>query len=119
AGRLHREELRKMLLPGHQVVNLEQVEAGDAPVPAGFLDLLSALRARGDPYLVGGEDLRRIAQLVEAVADDLLRGAVHGRGVDQATATLEEGAHHFGAGIAGGGIVPHVEGDPAPQADER
>src|SRR5262249_45054067 len=66
-----------------------------------------------------GEELRGVSELVEAVSDDLLRGAIHGRGVDQTPARGEEGPHDLGAGIAPGRVVADVEGNPAPEPDQR
>ena len=116
---LHREESRQVLLPRHQVVDLQQVEARNAPEPARLLDLAGSARARGDPDLAGREELRRTADPVPAVADDFLRGAVHRRRVDQPPAVVKEGAHDFGAGLTPCGVVADVERDPAAEADER
>ena len=71
-----------MLVPGEQIVDLQQVEPWHAPEPAGGFDLRWATRAGRRPDLVGGEEAWRWLELGEAVADDVLRRAIHRRGVD-------------------------------------
>ena len=45
--------------------------------------------------------------------------SVHRRRVDHASARLEERGHHSRAFLEQLRVVTHVEGDPAPQADNR
>ena len=116
---LHREKRRQMLLPREQVVDLHEVEARDAPMLAGLLDLRPAAGAGGDPDLVGGKEPRRLAELRQTVSDHFLRGAVHRRGVDHPAAGIEKVADDLGAGVASDAIVAHVERDPAAQTDHR
>jgi hypothetical protein len=42
-----------MLLPGEEIVDLQQIEARHAPEAAGSFDLVRAAGAGGDPDLVG------------------------------------------------------------------
>src|SRR5262245_35201426 len=76
---LHPQQGRQMLLPGQKVMNLQQVEAWHAPPLARGLDLCGTACAGGNPYLVGREKQIRLAELAQAMADDILRRAVHGR----------------------------------------
>ncbi len=118
ARRLHLEQDRQVLLPGEQVVHLHEIEARHVPVAARFLHLRAAARARADPHLLRREQLRRPAELAQAVADHGLRRAVHRRGIDHPPACREECAHYLGTGVAGDGIVADVEGDPRAQPDD-
>ena len=59
----HREQRRQVLLPCEQVMNLQQVEARNAPQPAGLFDLPGAAGARADPHLVGREQRARVPEL--------------------------------------------------------
>src|SRR5262249_28416374 len=52
AGSLHGEQRPQMLLPGEEIVDLQQIEASYAPEPAGGFDLVRATGAGGDPDLV-------------------------------------------------------------------
>ena len=118
ARRLHGGKRVEVALPVPQIVDLQQVEARDAPAPGGLRDLRLAVGGRG-PDLVGGEQARRPAQLCQRVADHRLGGAVHGRGIDHAAARLEEGGHDGAAFGPQHGIVADVEGDPAAEPDRR
>src|SRR5262249_421700 len=59
----------------------------------------------------------RPIELGETVTNHLLGRAVHGRGIDQASAGIEEGAHHLRAGVARDRVVPDIEGEPAAEPD--
>jgi hypothetical protein len=61
----------------------------------------------------------RLAELAQAVADHVLRRAVHGRRIDHAAAGSEEGAHHIGASIPRDLVVADIERDPRPKTDHR
>jgi hypothetical protein len=98
-------------------VDLQQVKARNLPQPARSLDLRSA--ARGGPDLVGRKHPTVRLELAQGVADDALRRAVHGRGIDQAAACLEKVPHHLGALFARRRVAAHVEGDPAAKAHQR
>src|SRR5215475_5531534 len=117
AGGLHGEQRPQMLLPGEKIVDLQQIEARHAPGSARGLDLLRTAGAGGDPDLVGREQSRRPVELSETVPDHLLGRAVHGRGIDQASAGIEEGAHHLRASVARDRVAPDIEGDPAAEPD--
>jgi hypothetical protein len=67
---------------------------------------LSAENKLGDPFELG-----------ETVTNHLLGRAIHGRGIDQAPARIEEGAHHLRAGVARNRVVADIEGDPAAEPD--
>jgi hypothetical protein len=116
AGGLHGAQRSQMLLPGQQIVDLQQIEAGHAPISARRLDLCGAPAAGGNPDFIGREHLGLI-ELAEAVADHLLRRAVHRRRIDHPSAGLEEGAHDLRAGVARDDVVADVESDPAAEPD--
>ena len=61
ASGLHREERRQVLLPRKEIVDRDQVEAGDIPPLPRFRDLRAPARTGGDPNLVGGKKTRRPA----------------------------------------------------------
>ena len=61
----------------------------------------------------------QLAELTQAVADDVLRRAVHGRRINHAAACGEGGAHHLGAGILRDGVVAYIKRDPRAEADRR
>src|SRR5262249_8776672 len=69
AGLLHAEERLEMLLPGFDVVDLEEIEARDAPQLLGLGDLRGTLRAGRRPDFVGGEEFLRVPQLPETIAN--------------------------------------------------
>src|SRR5947208_10223498 len=112
ADRLHREQRPQMLLPGEEIVDLQQIEPRHAPESAGGFDLVRAAGAGGDPDLVGRKQARRLVELGETVSNHLLGRAVHRRRIDQAPAGVEEGAHHLRAGVARDRVVADIEGDP-------
>src|SRR5262245_31757296 len=95
-----------MLLPGEEIVDLQQIEARYAPESAGGFDLV-----------VGREQAWRPIELGETVTNHLLGRAVHGRGIDQASPGIKEGAHHLRAGVAHDRFAPDIEGDPAAEPD--
>ena len=117
--RLHGEERPQVLLPGDEIVHLEEVEAGHAPIGARPLDLARSARAAGGPDLLGREQRLRIPELAQSIADGRLRRTVHRRGVDHPAAQLEEGGHDRGAFVLEFGIVADVERDPGAEADGR
>ena len=95
-----------MLLPREKIVNLEQVEARDAPLrldssicpgPA-FAEEIQTLSAEKRP--------EGLPILPQTVADHRLRRAIHGRTVDHPAARLEERAHDLGALLAQHGSSP-------------
>src|SRR5215472_2836857 len=102
-----------MFFPGHQVVNLKEVELWNSPVPARLLCLLLAGRRAGYPDFVCCEERLRVRELAEAVTDDFLRRAVHWGGIDEAPSLFEERPHHLRAGIARGYVIADIERDPA------
>ena len=53
SGGLHGEQRPQMLLPGEEIVDLQQIEARHAPESAGGFNLVRAAGARGEPDLVG------------------------------------------------------------------
>jgi hypothetical protein len=56
----------------------------------------------------GRKQARRPVELGETVSDHLLRRAVHGRRIDEASTGLEEGVHHLRAGVARDGVVARL-----------
>ena len=98
--RLHGEQRLEMRLPCDEIVDLHEIEARHAPEAPRLLDLRWSVRGRRGPDLVGRKQALGPAELFEPVADDRLRGAVHWRGIDHATARLEEGRDHVGAFVA-------------------
>src|SRR5262249_32820002 len=53
AGGLHGEQRPQVLLPGEEIVDLQQIEARYAPESSGGFDLVRAAGTGGDPDLVG------------------------------------------------------------------
>src|SRR5262245_41397043 len=53
AGGFHGEQRPQMLLPGEEIVDLQQIEARHTPESAGGFDLVRPAGAGGDPDLVG------------------------------------------------------------------
>ena len=104
-------EHRQVRGPGHQVAGLHQVDLAAVPVRrAGQLGR-ALLRGRG-PDLVGDEDLAAVT--VQRAGEQLLGGAVHGRGVEQADAGRDGGLGRLPrpcggrSGCRGGHRAPHV-----------
>jgi hypothetical protein len=87
---LHRPQY--VLLPGEEIVDLQQIESRHAPESSGGFDLVRPAGTGGDPDLVGREQAWRPIELGETVTNHLLGRAVHARGIDQASAGIEEGA---------------------------
>src|SRR5262249_7840108 len=100
AGGLHDEQRPQVLLPGEEIVDLHQIEARHAPGSPGGFDLVGAAGTGGDPDLVRREQACRPIELGETVTNHLLGRAIHGRGIDQASAGIEKGAHYLCAGVA-------------------
>src|SRR5919197_2958273 len=117
-GSLHGEQRPQMLLPGEEIVDLQQIEARHAPEPTGGFDLVRTAGAGGDPDLVCRKQARRRVELGETVPNHLLGRAVHGRGIDQASAGIEKGAHHLRTGIARDRVLADIESDPAAEPDQ-
>src|SRR5262249_38823822 len=117
AGGLHGEQRPQVLLPGEEIVDLQQIEARYAPESSGGFDLVRAAGTGGDPDLVGRKQARRPIELGEAITNHLLGRAIHGRGIDQASAGIKEGAHHLRAGVARDRVVADIESDPAAEPD--
>src|SRR5262245_21355651 len=60
AGGLHGEQRRRMFLPGEEIVDLQQIEARNAPESAGGFELCGAGVDGGKSDLVGrGQERRR------------------------------------------------------------
>src|SRR5262245_66651627 len=53
SGCLHDTQRSQMLLPGQQIMDLQQIEAGHAPMSARRLDLCGAPAARRNPDFIG------------------------------------------------------------------
>src|SRR5262249_22879180 len=103
--------------PGWGIVALQPTGRGPPPKPSGGLDLVRPAGTGGDPDLVGREHAGRPIELAETVTNHLLGRAIHGRGIDQASAGIEEGPHHLRAGVARNRVVADIEGDPAAKPD--
>jgi hypothetical protein len=73
----HVLEYVKVLAPVGEVVDLDQVEAVDAPTAGQVGNLLARAAAGRAPGLLGGVERVRFTQFVECVAHDVGRGAVH------------------------------------------
>ena len=116
AGGLHLEQGFEIRLPVDEVVDLQQVEAFDAPQPGGFRDLRGPAIRRG-PDLVGREHRGGMSETAETVADHGLCGAVHRRTVDDTAAFLDKGGHDRRAPVAQFRIGAHIERDPAAEPD--
>src|SRR5918994_6759244 len=77
AGGFHLEKRMQMRFPRQEIMNLHKIEARDAPLPAGPLDLAATCGGRRNPDFVGREQSVRTSELRKAVSDHVLRGAVH------------------------------------------
>ncbi len=119
SGRLHLEQRLEMRLPGDQIVHLHEIEAGHTPERRDCSICAGPSAAEEVQTFSAENSASRPAEPFEAVADDRLRGAVHGRGIDHAPARLEEGGHHVGAFVAEHRIVADIEGDPGAETDDR
>ena len=60
------EQRGQVLLPGEQIVHLQEIEARHAPVLARGFDLRRPARAGRDPHLVGREQRSAAAELLQA-----------------------------------------------------
>src|SRR5690606_31136124 len=84
-----------MRTPVDQIVNLQQVDTRRPQKTHRLLDLRDPLVPTARPDLRGEERLIALTQLVNQVARRALRGAVHGRAVDDAGACLVEDFQHI------------------------
>src|SRR5215475_7483295 len=80
---------------GWRSVDLQQIKTRHTPESSGGFDLLRPAGSGGDPDLVGREQAWRPIELGESVTNHLLGRAVHGRGIDQASPGIKEGANHL------------------------
>jgi hypothetical protein len=71
------------------------------------------------PDLGGEERLVARLHLRQQVADHAFRAAVHGRGIDQRRAGIEQQAQHFLALGAGGRVLADIEALPGAEAHDR
>src|SRR5262249_25311614 len=83
-----------MRLPLDEVVNLQQVETLAAQQPKRALDLGDASRPAGRPHLGGDPEFVAHAEVDGEVADGSFGSTVHGRGIDHASAELDEAPQH-------------------------
>src|SRR5262245_19712467 len=72
AGGLHGKQRPQVLLPGEEIVDLQQIEARHPPGSAGGFDLVRPAGTEGDPDLVGREQSWRSIELGETVTNHLL-----------------------------------------------
>ena len=112
-----REQGFQMALPAEQIVDLHEVESGHAPKAPRLGHLFGPVALQPGPNLGGGEESVRPGHPGEAIADDLLRRAVHGRGIDHPPAVREEGRQDLRPFVAQGLVRADIEGDPAAHAD--
>ena len=112
-------EHRQVRGPGHQVVDLHDVDPAAVPLDrAGELGP-AFFRGRG-PDLVGDDDL--VALAVQRVGEQPLGRTVHGRGIDEPDAGPDGGIDQLvGPAVGGGSLEPppgtepdHRHIDPAP-----
>jgi len=115
--RLHLLQRLDVSAPVEQVVDLHEIEPLDAPVFAGGLHLVHAERLEQGPHLAGGKESGPILDAREAVADYRFGRPIHGRGIDQAPAAVEEGLHHLRTRGAQPFVIADIKGDPGSQAN--
>src|SRR3546814_14173684 len=72
----------QVAFPAQEIVHLHEIEALDAPERTLLLHLPRPARLQPGPDLLRREELRRATELLQAIADDRRRGAVHRRAVD-------------------------------------
>ena len=100
-------------------MDLHQIERPLAPQALGALHLLDAVPLQRRPYLGRGEQPVLIGDPFQAIADHLLRRAVHGRRIDRAAAGLEERPEHLDADLPRRLVVADTERQPRPHTDDR
>src|SRR3546814_14006273 len=98
---------------------LHEIEALDAPERTLLLHLPRPARLQPGPDLLRREELRRATELLQAIADDRRRGAVHPRAVDHPPAAIEEGPQPLGPRVPQAPFLADVQGDPGAPPDPR
>ena len=107
-----------MGLPVEQVVHLHEVDAVGPEPPHRLPHLGLALGLAGGPDLGGEEGAGGGVRGGDQVAGHRLGAAVHGGGVDDAPAALQEEAHHLGERRPLLRRRSHVEGLPGAEPDD-
>ena len=117
AGRLPLSQCPEVRSPVEEIVDLDQVEPRGAQPLERLLHLRRAGVASARPDLRGQEELVGDRELGGEVADDRFGRAVHRRGVDHATAHLDEVPEHVFQGRPLGWRAADVEHAPRAEPD--
>src|SRR3546814_16008507 len=101
----------QVAFPAQEIVHLHEIEALDAPERTLLLHLPRPARLQPGPDLLRREELRRAPELLQAIADDRRRGAVHRRAVEPPPAPIDEALPQLGPPVAHAPAPPPREGE--------
>ena len=72
AGGFHLEKRLQMRFPGQEIMDLQEIETRDAPLPTGPLNLAATSRGRRDPNFIRREQTFWMSELRKPVSDHIL-----------------------------------------------